>query len=92
MNDVYVVIIGRAEGNERTGFRTSHYWDGHTFDRKPLAVSHGFELAQSDDFNIGIVRGGQLVSIWWMDKQIDEDAATLAEISEECGFARLARG
>ena len=85
--ETFAVIIGRAEGNERDGFRVARYWDGRCFEDKALAVKHGFELCDSDDFNIGVIKDGRLASLWWMDKQIDEDAVTLAEIGRECGLA-----
>jgi hypothetical protein len=88
MPETYAVIIGSVVGNDRDGFRVTHHWDGLRYPTKALAVKHGFKLGVSDDFNIGAVRDGKLVSLWWMDKQINEDAATLAEIGQECGLAR----
>ena len=84
--DTYAVIIRRVEGNDSDGFRTASYWDGRMHPAKELAVSHGFKLGVCDDFNIGVVRDRQLVSLWWMDKQISEDADALAEIGRECGL------
>jgi hypothetical protein len=86
VTETFAVIIGRAEGNERDGFRVAWYWDGRSFGDKALAVKRGFELCGSDDFNIGVIEDGRLVSLWWMDHQIDEDATTLAEIGHECGL------
>jgi hypothetical protein len=88
--DTYVTIVGHAVGNDRDGFRTEHTWDGQGFPDKGRAVTNGFNLIGCDDFNIGVVRNGWLVSLWWMDEQISEDESTLARIGVECGFARLA--
>ena len=85
-SDTYAVIVRRIEGSDRDGFRTASYWDGLRYPAKELAVKHGFKLGVCDDFNIGVVRDRQLVSLWWMDKQISEDAETLAEIGRECGL------
>jgi hypothetical protein len=87
--EIYVVITGQAEGNDRDGFRIAYYWSGQHFATKPEAVSHGFEIRGSDDFNIGLVRNGELVSFWWMDHQIGETAEDLARIGRECGLERL---
>ena len=86
MGDLFITLIASAVGNERDGFRIAHYWDGATFATKAEAVRNGFREAGSDDFNVGIVRSGKLLSVWWMDEQIDEPAETLAEISREIGL------
>lgn len=85
--DTYAVIVRRIEGSDRDGFRTASYWDGRLHPAKELAVSHGFRLGVCDDFNIGVVRKGELVSLWWMDRQVNEPPETLAEIGRECGLA-----
>jgi hypothetical protein len=86
MAEAFAVIISRAEGSERDGFRVAYYSDGRHFEDKAQAVKHGFEMCDSDDFNIGVVRDGKLASLWWMDHQVSEDAATLTEIGRECGL------
>ena len=62
MAETFIVLIGRVVGNEDTGFDIVTYWDGRQFGAKPDAVSHGFRLAESDDFQIGVVEGGRLAS------------------------------
>jgi hypothetical protein len=89
--DIYVVLTAQVEGNPGTGFGTYHYWDGKHFAAKPDAVSHGFEIRESDDFTIGVVRDGELVSLWWMDDQIGEEPAVLAAITASCDLGRLRR-
>jgi hypothetical protein len=54
--ETYIVVIAHAVGNPEAGYKIVHDWDGRQFTRKPEAVSHGFELAESDDFQIGVVR------------------------------------
>lgn len=85
MTDSFIVLCGQVVGNEQDGFETSYDWDLREFATKPEAVSHGFRIRGSDDFNIGLVRDDWLVSLWWMDSQIDEDAATLGEIARQVG-------
>jgi hypothetical protein len=82
----YITLTGSVTGNDRDGFKVAHHWDGQRFTSKPEAVTNGFRLAESDDFNVGIVRGRTLASIWWMDKRIGEPAETLAEIAKEIGL------
>lgn len=102
--ETYIVIVARVVGNPGAGFEIVHEWDGREFDRKPDAVSHGFELAGSDDFQIGVLepraharwgtRTGpdvvecqELVSLWWMDKQLAEPEESLEAINKEIGLA-----
>lgn len=87
----YIVITGQVEGTPETGYDTYHYWDGRQFAEKPQAVSHGFETRGSDDFRIGVVQGTQLLSVWWMDKQIGEPPEELAAISAGILLAEGAR-
>src|SRR5947209_2044856 len=42
-------------------------------------VRHGFKIRGSDDFNIGVVKGGKLVSFDWMEKPLDYDLNEVAE-------------
>jgi hypothetical protein len=89
MAEVYIVLTAQVEGTPETGYDIYHYWDGSHFTDKALAVSHGFEIRESDDFNIGVVVKGKLASVWWMDEQIDEEASVLAGITEACDLGRL---
>lgn len=86
MAETFIVLIGHVVGNPDAGFDIVTCWDGRRFSAKPDAVSHGFRLAGSDDFQIGVVRDGRLVSVWWMDRQIDELPEDLAARSREIGL------
>ena len=86
MTETYVTIISQAEGNDRDGFRISHYSDGRQFGSKAEAVSRGFELAASDDFNIGVVSSGRLASRWWRDDRLDLLPEDLAEVGRDIGL------
>lgn len=59
-------------------------------DTRDEAISHGFNLADSDDFNIGEVEDGRLVSLDWMQKPVGESPETLAQIAELIGLEALA--
>lgn len=87
-NGSWIVIVGQAEGNDVDGFRVAHYWDRKEFPNKAAAVSHGFTMGRSDDFNVGFTGGGKLLSFWWMDEQLAEDEETLRKIAAEIGLAR----
>lgn len=84
---MWITVTAQAEGNERDGFRVVHYWDGRKFSHKREAVSNGFTIRGSDDFNVGLVEGGRLVSLWWMEKNLGEDTETLAAIAAEIGVS-----
>ncbi len=80
---MWITITSHAVGNDRDGFRVAYDWDHRQFSHKADAVSNGFELTGSDDFNVGFVRNGRLESLWWMDKNLSEDKATLDGIGRE---------
>ena len=61
--------------------------DGATYPTRADAISAGFRLRGSDDFNIGILRHGRLVELAWMDERIDEDQDTLDKIAAQLGLA-----
>jgi len=82
----WIVIAGSITGDPERGFSTTYDSDLREFSHKPDAVSHGFTLGRSDDFNLGFVRSGRLESLWWMDKQIGEHPETLARIGREMGL------
>lgn len=86
MAETYVTIIGSAVGNDRDGFRVAYDWDRRQFATKAEAITNGFGQRGSDDFNIGVVQNGHLVSFWWMDHQIDESGEHLARIGQEVGL------
>jgi hypothetical protein len=86
MTTTYITILASAAGNDRDGFRTVYDWDRQHFTTKAEAVSNGFRLRESDDFNVGVVTDGRLASLWWMDHEITTTTATLAEITQEIGL------
>ena len=83
---MWIVIAGNAVGDQGSGYGVEHASDLRKFSHKSEAVSHGFTLGRSDDFNLGFVRGGRLESMGWMDKRVGNDAETLARIGREIGL------
>ena len=83
LGDTYQAIIGSAWMNE-TGhgirYRTAGQAGTHSD-----AISRGFEHAESDDFNIGVIRNGHLVALLWMLELVDEEPTVLARIAEQTG-------
>jgi hypothetical protein len=82
----YIVIVPRVVGGDRTPMTIVHGFDGSNFERRGDAISYGFEIVGSDDFNIGLVENGSLRSIWWMDELIDELEETIRKIVREIGL------
>lgn len=82
----YITVTGSVTGDPASGYQVNRHWDGRRFATKPEAVSNGFEVAESDDFNVGVVENGKLASVWWMDEQIDEPPEVLAAIAKEIGL------
>ena len=66
-----------------SGFKTMYWSDDKRFSARKQAIKNGFEIRGSDDFNIGVLEDGKLVSLDWMDEPVDTDPDILAEIQEE---------
>lgn len=76
----YMVVCQQVVGNERDGYSVAYNLDARRFDRRREAISHGFEIRGSDDFNIAVVDGERLLSFDWMDEPIGEPPDVLREI------------
>lgn len=86
VRDSYIVICGQIIGGPGLAFETVYGFDGERFGTREKAVAHGFTLDRADDFNIGVVRGGVLVSLDWMDKAVNTEPSLLAAISKQIGL------
>lgn len=88
MSKLYIVIIQRAWCNEG-GHGIEYSSDLIHYETRKDAISHGFKLVDSDDFNIGVIETGKLASFDWMDKPVGENGEsddTLAQIAELIGL------
>jgi len=84
MADSYIVICQQViGGGPAMPFEIVYGFDGKTFTDRKKAIDHGFKIRESDDFNIGVVRDGKVVSLDWMDQVVDADADILAEINAQ---------
>jgi len=81
----YIVIQCSAWCNS-TGCGLTYSSDLEEFEKRDKAIKHGFKVQESDDFNIGVVTNGKLVSLDWMAESLDESAENLAEITEQIGL------
>lgn len=81
----YIVILQSAWMNA-DGYGINYGWDGEGFKTLEEAVKHGWEIRDSDDFNIAHVEGDNLVWFGWMDEQIEEPDDSMAEIADEVGL------
>ncbi|HBW5587201.1 TPA: antitoxin [Klebsiella pneumoniae] len=89
MNKSYIVIIRRAWCNEG-GHGIEYSSDLIHYETRNGAISHGFRAVDSDDFNVGVIEGGKLISFDWMGSPVGESEDTLAQISELIGLERAA--
>lgn len=79
MLDGYCVIIATPyTANSEALF--DYTSDGRLFDTRRAAIEHGYRVADSDDFNIGVFEEGNLVSFDWMDEVVDTDPVVLQRI------------
>jgi hypothetical protein len=89
--DEYAVICARYVGNERDGFACEHTRPYHPTDQLSHAISQGFTYAESDDFNVGVIRKGRLVATLWMNDIVDDDPVLMASIAKEVGLEVASR-
>lgn len=82
----YIVLCGQFYGSPEVGYELLYNFDGHRFRKRETAIRHGLEVRGSDDFNIGVLEKGQLVSMDWMNETIDRDPAKLKRIAEQIGL------
>jgi hypothetical protein len=69
------------------GFEVVYNWDRRRFLDRKDAIAHGFTLDRSDDFNIGVLQDGKLISLDWMDKRVDDKPEFLRRVSLYIGFS-----
>lgn len=82
----YIVLCGQVVGGGHRPFEVIYNWDARRFRVRQAAISHGFVERGSDDFNIGVLENGKLVSLDWMDEPIETDTAELALVAESAGL------
>lgn len=86
--DVYRFVSASIVGNPDFGFSTTYYVSPEEHRTLAGARREGFEEHDvSDDFNIGVWRGGRLVALTWMGEVTDDDPELMARIESE-GFVR----
>jgi len=82
----YIVLCGQVVGGNDRPFTTEYSTDHIRSGNRDLAIRRGFKARGSDDFNIGVLREGKLVSVDWMEKPVDTDPALMAEIAKQIGL------
>ncbi|MFV8801756.1 hypothetical protein ACNSPD_21615 [Yersinia enterocolitica] len=87
----YIVILQRAWCND-SGSGINYHSDLIEFDKRDKAIKYGFELQDSDDFNIGVLTNGVLTSFDWMAKPLAETKDSLARIASGIGMEGDADG
>lgn len=79
----YIVLMGQIVGGGERPFETVYGFDGEKFKERAEAIRHGLRERGSDDFNIGVLERGKLVSLDWMEKPVETDPAELAAIRKK---------
>ena len=78
----YVVLCGQVVGGNERPFVIVYNCDGKRFQKRHGAIRHGLKIRGSDDFNIGVIKDGKLVSLDWMDTVVESDPEELREVAE----------
>nr|WP_272579109.1 antitoxin [Providencia sp. PROV239] len=81
----YIYICAQAYCNDR-GSGINYYTDYQRFDNRNDAIKNGWQQRESDDFNIGVLVNGRLVSVDWMAKPVTTNPESLLKIEDELGL------
>lgn len=87
MKQTFIVLCGQIVGSGAL-FETVYSFDGQMFGDRAAAIAHGFTLRRSDDFNIGALERGKLVSFGWMEDDSPMDPDELDYLAKSAGLAR----
>ena len=80
-----IVTVPDSTARDGIGFDTTYNWaDRKLHASREQAVSAGFKLRGSDDFNVAVVRDGRLTWFGWMDEHLDD--YDLDEVAEQIGL------
>lgn len=78
----YIAILARAWCNDSgCGIEYSSSLQKHY--TRHEAIEEGYETCDSDDFNVGVIEDGKLVSLDWMDEVVESEPEQMDEISEQ---------
>lgn len=80
----YVVIECRAWMNEG-GYGFNYSMPTAPLDSLDAAISEGFKVTGSDDFNVGVIANGRLTDLLWMRESLGEPSEVLADIATQIG-------
>jgi len=82
MSQYYVVAVTHAWANSSGyGFETT-LPSRNAWDSRDAAISEGFRVCGTDDFNIVKIRNGKAIAVYWMNEDLNEDAAVLEKLTE----------
>lgn len=86
MKTQYICLIGSFWTDESGEHHLTYGWSLDYHDTREAAIAEGFLTRGSDDFNVGVIQDGKLVSIDWMDEVVDADPQELRAAAEELGL------
>lgn len=84
----HIVIIASAFCSPNGPIGVSYSWDGKCHAKLEDAITDGYHIRDSDDFNIGRVVSGKLIELTWMGKKLDEPKSQLRKIGAEIGLEK----
>jgi hypothetical protein len=80
--DQYFVIVSEVVGGDFVGFHTEHHRGSADVGDLDKAIHLGWAAVKCDDFNVGVIRGGRLAAVLWMDQVVDAEPDVLWRIAE----------
>jgi hypothetical protein len=78
MTTTHIVIL-RSITSTDPAVGSDASWDGIHYQTSDMAITAGFRVDRSDDFNLGRVESGRLVWFGWMDHEIPTDRVGVAQ-------------
>lgn len=81
--DLYLVVFAQIEGNPERGYDTYHYPQGEPHPSLSHAISEGFTERESDDFNVWVIRKGQVVASLWMNEIVDDEDVLMKKFTRD---------
>ena len=87
MAEQFIVLCGQVVGGGAMPFEINYSFDGKRFAFRRDAITHGLKIRGSDDFNIGVLNDGRLVSLDWMEDVVDAEPSVIAEVAQSIGLA-----
>lgn len=81
----WIVICQQVIASPGSAWSISYEWDGQRFPTRQAAIKHGWEIRESDDFNVCSLKDNALTGFYWMNDDMN-DPEGAAEVCRQHEF------